>query len=406
MPKPVGPACNMACSYCYYLEKGGGLYGGERDFRMTEELLELFTSEYIQSQPAGHVVFNWHGGEPMLRGRDFFRKAVSFQKKYGRGSRVENTIQTNGLLIDGEWCAFFREHGFLVGVSIDGPRHVHDRYRKTTGGQETFEAALRALDLLQAHGVACNTLSVVNGYSSQYPSEVYMFLKQSGSRYMQFIPAVQCISPGKRPDGLSVLNVKESGPESLAPYSVGAYEYGSFLAKIFDIWVANDVGQYFIQFFESVLCAWCGLPPGVCVLLETCGNAGVIEFNGDIYPCDHYVFPEYRLGNIREQGLVPAFFSERQKQFGLDKSGSLTSYCKRCEYLGLCHGECPKNRFSHSPDGEPGHNYLCEGLKYFFRHTEPYMKFMKEEIRNGREPSNVMAWAKARAAGGSAVASR
>lgn len=388
----------MACSYCYYLEKDR-MYKGRRDFRMTEETLDLFTREYIQSQPTGHVVFNWHGGEPVLRGMDFFRKAVSLQKKHARGCRVENTIQTNGLLIDDKWCVFFKEHNFLIGLSIDGPLHVHDRYRMTARGQPTFEAALRAIDLFLKHGVEFNTLSVVNDYSSRYPGEVYLFLKEAGSRYMQFIPAVECLSEGMRADGLAVLNEKESSVNRLAPWSVGSLEYGRFLSEIFEIWVANDVGEYFIQFFESVLCAWCGLPPGVCVLLEKCGDAGVIEFNGDIYPCDHYVFPEYRLGNIRKDGLVKPFFSEKQKQFGSDKSDRLTSYCRNCDYLGLCHGECPKNRFSRSPDGEPGHNYLCEGLKYFFSRTEPYMKFMKEEIRNGRGPSNVMSWAKSKAVG-------
>lgn len=284
----------------------------------------------------------------------------------------------------------------MVGLSIDGPRHVHDKYRKTAGGQNTFDAALRAIDLLQKHGVDFNTLSVVNDYSSRFPGEVYMFLKEAGSRYMQFIPAVECLSGGARTDGLAILNEKESRADRLAPWSVGSLEYGRFLSDIFDRWVANDVGECFIQLFESVLCAWCGLPPGVCVLLEKCGSAGVIEFNGDIYPCDHYVFPEYRLGNISDEGLVPLFFSERQKKFGADKHSGLTGHCRKCAYLDLCHGECPKNRFALSPEGETGHNYLCEGLKYFFRHTEPYMKFMREEIKNGREPSNVKAWAAAK----------
>lgn len=392
MPKPVGAACNMACSYCYYLEKDR-IHGEGRDSSMPENLLEMFIKQYAGSQPSDHVVFNWHGGEPTLRGRDFFTKAVELQKKYAGGRRIENTFQTNGLLIDDEWCAFFKEHHFLIGLSIDGPRHVHDRYRVTACGQAAFDDALKAIELFQRHGVEFNTLSVVNAYSSKYPDEVYMFLKEAGSRHMQFIPAVGCVSDGVRQDSLELLNVKESGQESLAPWSVRPLDYGLFLSGIFDRWIANDVGKYFIQPFESVLCAWCGLTPGICVMQKRCGNAGIVESNGDVFPCDHYVFPEYRLGNIQEHGLVPLFFSERQKKFGAGKYDGLTSYCTRCEFVALCYGECPKNRFSLSPDGEPGHNYLCEGLRYFFRRTEPYMKFMREEIRNGREPSNVMAWA-------------
>lgn len=394
MVKPVGPACNMACDYCYYTQKTKTreLSGNSM---MTERLLEQFTLQHLSSESGDCIAIAWHGGEPLLRGIEFFKKAMALQRKYAGGRQVENSIQTNGLLVDEDWCRFFYENRFLVGLSIDGPEHVHDRYRRGKGGQATFSRAVSAMRLFQMHNVEFNTLSTITDYSSRYPLEVYRFFKEQGVRFMQFIPVVECLFRPPKKARPRFLPPGERSEELVAPWSVKPEDYGRFLTAIFDEWAVRDVGRYFVPFFDAVLGNWCGVPPSQCVLAMECGHAGVLEHDGSLYSCDHYVFPEHRLGNVGEKSLSELMRSGIQKRFGRRKSERLTSECRACEYLFLCHGECPKNRFAVSPSGEHGHNYLCKGLKLFFRHTEASMRFMRAELMNGRPPANVIGWAAA-----------
>jgi len=388
MPKPVGPACNMACRYCYYTQKTGARESCGNTM-MSESLLELFIRQFLLSQERDSISITWHGGEPLLRGIEFFKKAVELQRKYSGGGQVENSLQTNSLLVDEDWCRFFHENRFLVGLSIDGPQHIHDRYRRDRSGHATFSRAIRAMRLFQKHKVEFNTLSTINDYSSRYPVETYRFFKEQGVRFMQFIPVVECLFQPSREAQPRIVPPGERIDKLVAPWSVRPGDYGRFMAAIFDEWVRGDVGEYFVPLFDAVLGNWCGAAASLCVIAKECGNVGVLEHDGDIYSCDHYVFPEHRLGNIGEKGLSELMLSGRQKRFGLRKSERLTSECRVCEYLFLCYGECPKNRFAVSPSGERGHNYLCEGLKLFFRHTEPSMRFMRRELMNGRPAANV-----------------
>jgi uncharacterized protein len=388
MAKPAGAACNMACDYCYYTQKTTGKSSGNH--MMSERVLELFIRQYLRSDK-DYISITWHGGEPLLRGIEFFERAMEIERKYAGDRQVENSLQTNGLLVDEDWCYFFRENGFLVGLSIDGPEHVHDRYRRDRSGHATFSRVIRAMRLFQKHKVEFNTLSTINDYGSQYPVEIYRFLKEQGVRFMQFIPVVECLSPGSK----EIVPPGERSEKKVAPWSVRPENYGRFLAAIFDEWIVRDVGRYFVPFFDAVLGNWCGAPASLCVMAKECGNAGVLEYDGCAYSCDHYVFPGNRLGNIGEKSLFELMRSDRQKRFGRQKSDKLTSECRRCEYLPLCHGECPRNRFAASSSGERGHNYLCEGLKLFFRHTAPSMRYMRNELMNGRPAANVMGWAAA-----------
>lgn len=394
MVKPVGPACNMACGYCYYTQKTGTrqLSGGPM---MNERLLEEFIRQYFRSQKGDFISITWHGGEPLLRGIEFFKKALELQRKYAGGRRVENSVQTNGLLLDEKWCRFFSENRFLVGLSIDGPEDVHDRYRREGRGQGTFSRVIRSMGLLQKHGVEFNTLSTINDYSARYPVEIYRFFREHGVRFMQFIPVVECLSVPTEEGGACTLPPGERAGTRVAPWSVKPQDYGRFLAAVFDEWVLRDVGSYFVPFFDGVLGNWCGAPSSLCVLAKECGHTGVLERDGSVYSCDHYVFPAHRLGNIGGKSIDELMRSDRQRRFGRLKSEGLTSDCRRCEYLFLCHGECPKNRFADSPSGERDHNYLCQGLKLFFRHTGDAMRFMRNELMNGRPASNVTGWAAA-----------
>ncbi|MGI5836498.1 MAG: anaerobic sulfatase-maturation protein [Chloroflexota bacterium] len=392
MAKPVGATCNLACEYCYYLGKAN-LSATRHESKMSDSLLELYTRQYLRSQQGGRASMVWHGGEPMLRGIAFFKRAVDLQSRYAGGRQVENSLQTNGLLVDDEWCHFFRENRFLVGLSIDGPEHIHDRYRRGRIGHASFSAAMRAMKLFQKHGVEFNVLSTINDYSSQYPLEIYRFFKAQGVRFIQFIPVVECVShtsTGQRP---RLLPPAERDESLVSPWSVKPEDYGRFLTTVFDEWVVQDVGRYFVQLFDALLGNWCGTVPSVCVMARECGGAAVLEHDGSVYSCDHYVFPEYRLGNIRQHSINELIRSDRQKRFGRQKHERLTSTCRRCEYLSLCYGECPRNRFALSPSGERGHNYLCAGLKQFFQHTEPYMRFMRRELMSNRPAANVMDWA-------------
>jgi uncharacterized protein len=391
MAKPIGPICNLDCRYCFYLEKDR-LYPARESWPMSGEVLRSYIRQYIESQDRPVVSFAWQGGEPTLLGVEFFRQAVSIQREFAQGKRIENSLQTNGVLLNDEWGLFLREEGFLVGLSIDGPRELHDRYRVNQGGGSTFNAVLRGLEVLQRHQVEFNTLTVVQNHNSHYPLEVYRFLKQAGSQYLQLIPIVERETLAALPGGLTLVPPDSPGNAKVTPWSVEPRQYGKFLMAVFDEWIRRDVGSTFVQLFDVALQAWCGFEPGVCVFAKTCGRTLALEHNGDLYSCDHYVYPENRLGNIMESPLSSLVHSPPQIKFGLDKLDALPRYCRQCEVRFACNGECPKHRFLQTPAGEPGLNYLCAGYQAFFRHIDPYMRFMAEELRGERPPANVMAW--------------
>ena len=390
MTKAAGSSCNLACKYCYYLEKNN-LYKDrqpDKRFILTDELLEKFIEMYIESQTTPQVLFCWHGGESLMRPLSFYKKVVELQKKYARGRIIDNTIQTNGTLLNDEWCRFFKDNNWLVGVSIDGPQEFHDEYRKNKIGAPSFRKVMQGIDLLKKHGVEWNALAVVNDFNGDYPLDFYHFFKEIECRYIQFTPIVERIIPRK--DGRYLASPMDAQNIPLADFSVSPEQWGNFLCTIFDEWVRNDVGEYFVQIFDATLANWIGEQPGVCSMAKTCGHAGVMEYNGDVYSCDHFVFPEYKLGNIRTHTLIEMMFSDRQQKFGNDKFEKLPKQCRNCKFLFACNGECPKNRFAITPDGEPGLNYLCAGYHKYFEHVAPYMDFMANELKNQRPPANVM----------------
>jgi len=389
MAKPLGPVCNLDCKYCYYLEKEK-LYPETSSWVMPDEVLDSYIRQYIESQEAPAVSFAWQGGEPTLLGINYFRKILELEKKYANGKRIENALQTNGILLDDEWGEFLAKNKFLVGISIDGPSELHDCYRVNKGGQPTFPAVLRGLRYLQKHGVEFNTLTVVHHRNSRWPHEVYEFLKEAGSRHMQFIPLVEREAKARDSSGLVLIGPSHGRDAAVSEWSVEPLQFGKFLCAIFDDWVRRDVGRCFVQIFDVALESWLGVPQSLCVFRETCGGAMAVEHNGDLYSCDHFVYPEYRLGNIMKVPIGSLAGSEQQRQFGVDKRAALPRYCLQCEVRFACNGECPKHRFATTPDGEWGLNYLCAGYKLFFRHIDPYMKFMASELRQGRAPANVM----------------
>ena len=391
MLKPLGPVCNLNCTYCYYLEKKN-LYPGKTSFRMSDEVLEEFTRQYILTQNVPVISFIWQGGEPTMLGLDFFRKALAFQEKYRGDRQVENIIQTNGTLLNDDLCKFFTDHNFLVGISIDGPEHLHNHYRLTNSGSGSFGKVMEGINLLHKHKTEFNTLSVVNRENSNYPLEVYHFLKQIGSTYLQFIPIVEREAISYKPDSINLLAPGHPEEASLTDWSVEPEKYGRFLNSIFDEWVRKDVGRFYVQIFDVTLANWVGEVPGLCVFSETCGDATAMEHNGDLYSCDHFVYDDYLLGNIMNNALPEMIRSERQQKFGRDKRDALPRYCFECEYRFACHGECPKHRFTTTPDGDPGLNYLCPAYKIFFSHVHPYMQFMADELKAKRAPANVMQW--------------
>ncbi len=393
MTKPHGPVCNLNCTYCYYLEKKK-LYPSVKDFRMDEELLELYVRQYIESQDVQVITFTWQGGEPTLMGIDFFKKAVELQQKYRAGKKIENTFQTNGTLINADWCRFLHENKFLVGISIDGPREIHDMYRTNVAGKASFDQVMAAIELFKKYRVEFNTLSVVHRDSARHASEIYGFLKKAGSGFIQFIPIVERESLQAGEDEIRLVGPEYRTETRVTPWSVDPQEFGEFLITIFDEWVRNDVGKVYVQMFDVTLANWIGEPPGLCVFSETCGNGMVLEHNGDLYSCDHYVYAQYRLGNIRNATIRSMAQSARQYTFGQNKLLKLPAYCIHCEYRFACHGECPKHRFGVSPDGEYGLNYLCPGYKKFFAYVHPYMQFMGDELIAKRAPANVMQWAR------------
>ena len=382
MPKPVGAACNLACTYCYYLEKER-LYPDATPHVMSDSMLERFVEEYICSQTMPQVLFTWHGGEPLLRPISFYQKALSLQRQYAGGRIVENCLQTNGTLLTDEWCRFFKDNHWLIGISIDGPQPLHDAYRKNRHGQPSHDKVMRGIELLDKHGVEWNAMAVVNRINAEHPLDFYRFFKSIGCRFLQFTPVVERYF---RQDGCMRLASPMQEDGEVASFSVTPRQWGNFLCEIFDEWKEHDVGDCFIQLFESTIANWMGLQPGVCSLSKTCGHAGAMEWNGDVYSCDHYVFPEYRLGNIRESGLAEMMYSKRQQEFGQMKLKSLPSQCLQCEYLFACNGECPKNRFAKTADGEPGLNYLCPGYRHFFRHVAPWMDDWVQKYNQGKAP--------------------
>ena len=396
MLKPVGSKCNLDCDYCYYLEKEN-LYKKKNQV-MSEELLERFIKQYIDSQTMPDIMFTWHGGETLMRPLSFYKKAVELQKKYANGRNIVNSIQTNGTLLNDEWCKFFKENNFLVGISIDGPKDFHDEYRRDKMGRPSFHRVMKGIELLKKHEVEFNCMAVVNDYNVDYPLEFYQFFKKIGCQYIQFTPIVERLRKKDHADNISLLKLataKEGDHEAdLAPYTVPADKWGDFLCTIFDEWVKEDVGKIFIQIFDSTLANWVGENPSVCTMAKTCGHAGVMEFNGDVYSCDHFVFPEYRLGNIYNETLTSMMYSVNQQTFGNDKFDKLPLQCRECDVLFACYGECPKNRFIKDKYGNTGLNYLCKGYYKFFKHVMPYMDFMKKELLAQRPPANIMKWVK------------
>ena len=384
MAKPAASLCNLACDYCYYLEKQY-LYDGTGAKRvMNDQLTELFIREYLESQTMNDVLFTWHGGEPLMRPLSYYNKVLQLQRKYARGRNVSNCIQTNGTMLTDEWCRFFHDNRWLVGVSIDGPQEFHDEYRRTRQGRPTFVKVMHGINLLNKHNVQWNAMAVVNDFNADYPKEFYRFFKSIGCHYIQFTPIVERMVGGR------LASASDECSLEVTEMSVSPEQWGDFLCGVFDEWIKSDVGEYFIQLFDSTLANWVGEQPGVCTMAKTCGHAGVIEWNGDVYQCDHFVFPQYRLGNLFKNTLIEMMYSERQIAFGNDKRDRLPTQCLECEFLFACNGECPKNRFVSTATGERGLNYLCKGYHKFFSHVAPYMDFMKKELLGGRPPANVM----------------
>jgi uncharacterized protein len=387
MAKPSGPICNLDCQYCFYLDKTELFPKGTR-FRMSDEVLEAYIRQQFESQEGGSVLFAWQGGEPTLMGVGFFEKVVALQKKHGGGRRAENAIQTNGILLDDAWGAFLHREKFLVGLSIDGPSGLHDFHRVDSAGKPTFDRVMRGLQILKRHQVEFNTLTVVHRESAKRPLEVYDFLKDTGSQYLQFIPLVDRLVPGASPS--AVESVRDGAASQVTDFSVLPEDYGAFLTSIFDTWVREDVGKVYVQLFDVALGIWMGMPSGLCLFSESCGDAVALEHNGDLYSCDHFVSPAYRLGNLLNQSLGDMVRSAAQRSFGQAKADTLPQYCLRCPVKFACNGECPKNRFITSPDGEPGLNYLCTAYRRFFTHANPYLRGMAWLALNGRSPADIM----------------
>ena len=387
MLKPAGAHCNLACKYCYYLEKNK-LYPTAQRHLMSDEMLEQFTREYIEAQTMNQVLFTWHGGEPLLRSIDFYRKALSLQQKYAGGRHIDNVIQTNGTLLTDEWCEFFAQNHWLVGISIDGPQPYHDHYRLTAAGKPSWKKVMQGIKLLKKHGVEWNAMAVVNAYNANHPLEFYRFFKENGCQFLQFTPIVE--RQTRHEDGRTLASLADKNEIPLSEASVTPEQWGYFLSAIFDEWVRKDVGKIFVEVFDCTLANWMGISPGICAYSKECGHAGVMEHNGDVYSCDHFVFPEYKLGNIRDHSLIDMLYGEQQQEFSRLKHSSLPRQCKECDMEFACHGECPKNRFMKDKYGDSGLNYLCPGYYHYYQHVAPYMDYMKQELMSQRPPSNIM----------------
>ena len=375
MVKTIGAICNLDCHYCYYLKKED-LYPKGTNFRLNDETLERYIIQHIQATPKEIVSFSWHGGEPTLLGVDFFRKAVKLQKQHlPEGKKIINGIQTNGTTINQEWCEFFAKESFYIGLSLDGPRELHDHYRVTKGQKPTHKQVVQAFQMLRRHKVHVDLLCVVHDVNVRHPTQVYRYLKEIGGQYLQFLPLVE---------------INDDPEKSINPRSVPAAAYGEFLSTIFDEWVRNDIGKIFIQLFDESVRPFLGMEHALCIYRETCGDVPVVEHNGDFYSCDHYVSPEYKIGNIFEQTLAEMVEDPRQREFGKNKWTSLPRYCRECEVLSMCNGGCPKDRVIKTPDGEAGLNYLCAGLKHFFTHSKPYLKRFAELVEAGEPGEKLM----------------
>jgi uncharacterized protein len=389
MTKPNGPRCNLDCTYCYYLEKER-LYPDENKFRMPDDVLETYVRDYIAAQvatAAPDIWFSWQGGEPTLLGIDFFRRAIALQQTYAPpGRTVRNALQTNGTLLDEEWACFLKANDVLVGLSIDGPRDLHDRYRIDRAERPSFDKVMAAVDLLRTHQVEFNALTVVHRHNARQPREVYRFLKEIGIDFMQFIPIVE-----RSHDGATLAGAPQQEPEArVTPWSVLPRDYGAFLCRIFDEWVKADVGRVFVQFFDVQLGLWAGGPSSLCWFAETCGQGLALEHNGDLYACDHYVYPDYRLGNIMQTPMATLAATPMQDKFGTDKRDTLPRQCRACEYRFACNGGCPKHRVLTTADGEPGLNYFCESYLRFFAHAGPHLRAMAALLHRGRPAAEIM----------------
>lgn len=390
MAKPTGSVCNIDCTYCFYLEKEALYPERNTRWRMSDETLERYICQHIDAQSGDNVTFAWQGGEPTMMGLAFFRRVIALCDKYANGKKITHALQTNGILLDDAWARFFAEHRFLIGLSIDGPAPLHNQYRVNRAGKGTHDRVMAAMALLKAHHVEFNTLTVVGKHNVEHAREVYEFLVAAGSRYIQFIPLVERLSN----DASSALQLVLPGESAarLAPWTVPSWQFGDFLRQIFDVWVRRDVERVSVQMFDVAMAAWTGQPPVLCVHSATCGHAFALESNGDLYNCDHFVYPEHKLGNIHQQTIHELNHSERAIAFGEAKETTLTADCRRCEFRPVCHGGCPKHRFAVSPNGHPGHNYLCAGYKHFFKHITPYMNVWQQILESGYPPSSIMQW--------------
>jgi uncharacterized protein len=387
MAKPVGALCNLDCNYCFY--RGKMCMYENSPYMMKEEVLEEYVKQYIGSQASPVVVFNWQGGEPTLAGPAFYEHALYLQKKYAGNKKIENSIQTNGTLLDESWCRFLKRHHFRVGISIDGPREIHDYHRRGVGQTSTWEKVMRGINLLRDHGVPFHTMTAITHHSARYPLLIYEFLKELGSGYQHYAPVVERYHEHK-----ATLEPELAAPDvrigaAITTWSVTPESYGEFMVTIFNEWVRNDVGKVFVELFEITLANWLGEDPGFCQYRKYCGNALMMEQNGDVYACEHYVFPEYLRGNIMDDPLMEVALSQEQAGFGFNKHDALPSMCRACEFLFACHGECPKNRIRVTPGGEYGLNYLCPGYRLFFSHVSPFMDHMASQIRHGKSPLSV-----------------
>lgn len=396
MAKPVGPICNLDCSYCFYLEKEQ-LHPPRERFSMSDDVLRLYVQRYIAAQPTPEVEFTWQGGEPTLLGLDFFQRAVAYQRQFAGNKVIRNTLQTNGTLLTEDWCAFLAREGFMVGISLDGPRHVHDLYRPDKRGRSSFDDVIRGIGLLKRYSVDFNVLVTVAREVARYPLEIYRFLKAEGVRHIQFNPVVERQpSPAQVSQGLHFAVPPElrlhalPEPAPVTTHSVEPEAYGDFLIAIFDEWVRQDVGEVHVMNFEWALASWCQLPASVCLFSPRCGKAAIVEHDGNVYSCDHYMYPEYLLGNLKTDDPARLLASPAQQAFGAAKEEKLPAYCQQCDYRFACHGECPKNRFMSAPDGEPGLNYLCPGYKKYFRHLTPYMNAMAQLVSHKQPASLIM----------------
>ncbi|MFH1037311.1 MAG: anaerobic sulfatase-maturation protein [PVC group bacterium] len=393
MAKPTGPACNLNCDYCFYLEKEA-LFPGNKQHRMSDEVLEAYIRKTAEYQTVPELLYAWQGGEPTMMGVDFFRKAIDLEKRYAGGRRIVNTLQTNGTLLDDEWCAFLAENKFLVGFSLDGPKDIHDRHRRDRGGEPTFDRVMRAMELMKKHAVEFNILACVTRASAKRPLDMYRFFKKEGVRFIQFTPIVERL-PDEESGRIGFMlgmpaALDETDRPDVTPWTVDPEEYGDFLIGVFNEWVRNDVGSVFVMNFEWALTNSMEAPQAACFFSRRCGAAVIVEHNGDVYSCDHFVYPEYRLGSILTDGLRGMVESERQRAFGAVKEEGLPRYCRVCEFLFACRGECPKHRFLKTPEGEPGLNYLCAGYRKYFRHIGPYLEAIGQTIRMGYPAQKVM----------------